>query len=370
MLQCCWELAIFWHILTLQRKRYKGLILVFVSKTGRFACTSFPAERRNMGEPNNALSVYMNRPDRIKSVLEYYLGEKLPQDWQCEEVRGLTTLRNRKGKLSFRQRDFYGRGHAWGKDFWLGIENQDSINLIFPWRMMELDSLAYGAEIEEIQEKNSQGNVHYGIEDDFKYHYRKEDRLEPVLNLTLYWGRQEWGNPLSIGDMADIDTLPEALKGLFEDYKVHLIPMRSIPDPELEKMGSDLKYVLGLMKRTGSKKKYVEYIQKNREYFSRIPKSAVDVIDACTNIKNIREHLQFQDAQITRSGEEEADMCYALDAIIRDAEKKGKRQGARQGIDRTNRLIQLLLADGRQDDLLKSTTDTLFQQKLFREYHI
>ena len=98
------------------------------------------------------------------------------------------------------------------------------------------------------------------------------------------------------------------------------------------------------------------------------------MIDACTNIKNIREHLQFQDAQITRSGEEEADMCYALDAIIRDAEKKGKRQGARQGvkqgIDRTNRLIQLLLADGRQDDLLKSTTDTLFQQKLFREYHI
>ena len=158
--------------------------------------------------------------------------------------------------------------------------------------------------------------------------------------------------------------------GAMPDYRVHLIHMRSIPDPELEKMGSDLKYVLGLMKRTGSKKKYVEYIQKNREYFSRIPKSAVDVIDACTNIKNIREHLQFQDAQITRSGEEEADMCYALDAIIRDAEKKGKRQGARQGIDRTNRLIQLLLADGRQDDLLKSTTDTLFQQKLFREYHI
>lgn len=82
----------------------------------------------------------------------------------------------------------------------------------------------------------------------------------------------------------------------------------------------------------------------------------------------------MQDTQ----GGEEADMCYALDAIIRDAEKKGKRQGTklgiqqgvRQGIDRTNRLVQLLLADGRQEELLKSTTDTLFQQKLFREYHI
>ena len=67
----------------------------------------------------------MNRPDRIKSVLEYYTGEKLPEDWRCEEVRGLYTVRNRKGKLSYRQRDFCGKAHAWGTDFRLWIENQD-----------------------------------------------------------------------------------------------------------------------------------------------------------------------------------------------------------------------------------------------------
>nr|WP_304710229.1 hypothetical protein [uncultured Acetatifactor sp.] len=39
-----------------------------------------------MGKPNNALAVYMNRPDRIRSVLEYYIGEKLPRDWQCVEM--------------------------------------------------------------------------------------------------------------------------------------------------------------------------------------------------------------------------------------------------------------------------------------------
>lgn len=33
-----------------------------------------------MGEPDNALVVYMNRPDRIRSVPEYYLGEKLPKE--------------------------------------------------------------------------------------------------------------------------------------------------------------------------------------------------------------------------------------------------------------------------------------------------
>ena len=42
-----------------------------------------------------------------------------------------------------------------------------------------------------------------------------------------------------------------------------------------------MKYVLGIMKHTKSSKKYEMYIRENREYFLRIPKSAVDVIDAC-----------------------------------------------------------------------------------------
>ena len=42
-----------------------------------------------MGEPNAALGVYMNNPNRIRSVLEYYLGAKLPQDWKYEELKGM-----------------------------------------------------------------------------------------------------------------------------------------------------------------------------------------------------------------------------------------------------------------------------------------
>lgn len=49
-----------------------------------------------MGEPNNALSMYMNRQDRIQDLLEYYLGEKLPDDWSCEETRVLNSIRLKK----------------------------------------------------------------------------------------------------------------------------------------------------------------------------------------------------------------------------------------------------------------------------------
>ena len=299
------------------------------------------------------------------------LEEKLPEDWRCEEVRGLYTVRNRKGKLSYRQRDFCGKAHAWGTDFRLGIENQDGRNLTFPWRLMELDCLTYGAEIEEIQEKNSREKVHYGTEDDFKYSYKKEDVLLPVLNLTLYWGSRRWRHPLCLRDMMDTrqkSALPKKLWNLAGNYKVNLIHMRYIPETELEKIDSDLKYVLGIMRRSKARKQFAEYIRKNREFFSMIPKSAVDVIDAFTNMKDVRDRLQF--TTNPESGEEETDMCKAWEDIKKDERRQGVKQGIKQGRGRMNKLVQLLLADGRQNDLLKSTTDTVFQQKLFREYHI
>lgn len=261
-----------------------------------------------MGEPNNALAVYMNRSDRIRSVLEYYIGEKLPQDWQCEEIRGFYTIRNTKGKLSFRQRDFLANVSMGGMHFKLALENQDSVNLIYPWRLMELDCLAYGREIEEIQERNIHAGESYRQGDDFKYHYKREDRIEPILDLTLYWGKEKWKSPLGLRElMTYMRMLPRKMTRLVGDYRVNLIPMRAIPESELQKMDSDLKYVLGFMKHTSSRKRYEKYIRENRNFFTRIPRSAVDVIDACTNIKDIRESLKYTLNE--ENGEEEGDMC-------------------------------------------------------------
>lgn len=119
------------------------------------------------------------------------------------------------------------------------------------------------------------------------------------------------GEALALRDMMeDMAALPEKLRELAGEYRVHLVPMQDIPDESLREMDSDLKYVLGIMKCTGSKKRYEGYILEHQGFFRRIPKSAVDVIDACTNIKDIRETLEY--TLNPETGEEEADMCKAL----------------------------------------------------------
>ena len=140
-------------------------------------------------------------------------------------------------------------------------------------------------------------------------------------------------------------------------------------------MDSDLKYVLGLMRRTGSRKKYEAFIMENQEYFSRIPKSAVDVIDVCTNIKNIRKHLQFQ---AKGEGEEEADMCKALYEIEKHAEKQGLKKGIKQGVSqgipqgesRLASLMEKLFADGRMEDAKLAVADETARKHFYQEYGI
>lgn len=114
--------------------------------------------------------------------------------------------------------------------------------------------------------------------------------------------------------------------------------MRAISDEDLGKMDSDLKYVLGILKCTASRKRYERYIMENREYFSKIPKTAVDVIDVFTNIGDIRDRLQYVRNQ--ESGEEETDVCKALEDIkkhemekgVREGLKQGRKQGVKQGV--------------------------------------
>lgn len=73
--------------------------------------------------------------------------------------------------------------------------------------------------------------------------------------------------------------------------------------------------------------------------------------------------------------EKEGDaMCKALEELMKDELEaqmlKGKAIGAAQGENRVNQLNQKLINLGRIDDILKSVTDKLYQQKLFKEFNL
>lgn len=77
--------------------------------------------------------------------------------------------------------------------------------------------------------------------------------------------------------------------------------------------------------------------------------------------------------------EKEGDvMCEALEELMKDeleaqmqkGKEIGQKLGICQGETRVNQLNQKLIALGRMDDMLKSVSDTVFQQKLFKEFNL
>lgn len=286
-----------------------------------------PVEGRRMGEPNAALNVYMSKKERIRDVYEYYTGERMPPDFEIEEESGFYSLRDGK-KLTHRERDQFRKVKSEGNTrFLLGIENQMTINLTFPQRLLEMDSLEYKRQAEKIREQNKKAGVKYTKRDDFKYGFRNEDRLKPICNLKLYWGKDASDIPASLVDIVDMREVPVSVKTLFNDYRVHTVSMLGIPDEALWKMQSDMKYVVGVLKRAGRGRKYQQFILENSDYFEKMPMDAFEVIRVCAGIRKMERYLELKE----ENGEERVDMCRAIYEIKRDAKREGKREGKCEG---------------------------------------
>ncbi|MCM1468778.1 MAG: hypothetical protein NC086_11570, partial [Alistipes sp.] len=139
----------------------------------------------------------------------------------------------------------------------------------------------------------------------------------------------------------------EQMRRLFNDYRVHTVCMRRIPDEALEKMASDLKYVVGVLKRTEKGRNYREFILENEEYFKRMPADAYEVIRVCANIRDIKDHFMYRE----EDGEERVDMCRAIYEI----KMEGKREGRREGMQcaRQKDILELLEDCGQVPDETK-----------------
>ena len=303
-----------------------------------------------MGEPNAALNVYMSNKERIRDIYEYYTGTCIPSGYEISVEDGFYSVRDNQ-KLTFRQRDQLRRVRCRKEEggFLLAIENQMTVNLTFPQRLLELDSLEYRRQVEEIRERNNRNHVKYEPADDFKYRFRRADKLKPVCNLKLYWGKNKENLPVSLADLMDMEAVPERMRFLFNDYRVHTVWMRAISDEDLEKMHSDMKYVVGVLKRTERGKSYQQFMLEHADYFERMPVDAYEVIRVCANIREFEKRFIFQE----ENGEERVDMCRAIYEIKRDAKREGKIQGMQYA--RQKDILELLEEYGQIPDETKKT---------------
>ena len=202
-------------------------------------------------------------------------------------------------------------------------ENQGKVHYAMAVREMMYDALDYTEQVRHIEDSHLRaGDKLEGA--DFLSHFTKEDRIIPVLTLTLYHGSESWDGPKSLYEMMGFDDTWEGadfLKRILPNYRVNLIDIRE--ETALEKYETSLQFVFGMVRYNKNKQLLYEYAQKHRD--------AINRMDRCSKaaaLALLGEQKRLLKILETRTEEEGFDVCQAIDELIADGEKFGEVKGA------------------------------------------
>lgn len=273
-------------------------------------------------------------------------GKKFIRRWQSMKNHGRIGIRDSVRKAAF------------GINFVIiGIESQEVIDYSIPLRNMAYDVGEYEKQAARIRREVRKH--HEGLEaGEYLYGFRKESRLYPVVTFILYSGKEAWNGPSSLHEIIDFTDLPDELKEMVSDYKIHVIDIRKFNNTGVFK--TDVRQVFDFIRCSEDKHALCKLVEQDDNY-KNMEEDAFDVV---SHYANAAELLGVKE---NYGKEGKVDMCKAIRDLMDDSREEGRAEGREEGADRINQLIILLSEQGRMDDIVRAAKDRKYQEKLFRE---
>ena len=207
----------------------------------------------------------------------------------------------------------------------LGLENQMYLHYAMIIQNMLYDALDYSDQVRLIAKKhreeakeNTEGKKQDGNE--FLSGLSKDDKLVPVITLTLYFGADEWTAPTSLYEMLDIPD--KGLLRYISDYKLNLLTPESIADNDFDKFQTEMKQLLKYIKYSKDRRKLDELVHQDPVY-EAVSGEVATVIETVTHTKlNIKQ------------GEKVVNVKNAIDEMKAFAKAEGRAEGEAIGIEK------------------------------------
>ena len=282
-----------------------------------------------MGRKNDAIVPLFKDKEHFADIFNgtVYDGKQVVKPWELELMDGESNLffkdKNKKNVSIHRFRDVIMK---WKNELYLCIlacEVQDEVHYAMPVRNMMYDSISYVEQIDEHWDSLSKEEKSVGS-GEFLSHFRKEDRLYPVITLVFYagddWdGAKDLYSMLGLEDMADSDVL----KKYIPNYHINLVNPNYMEDLNIFK--SDLQIIFGMLQCKKDKIALRGYIDKNRDYFMSVNHKTAYAISAMLNSDRLFRELE------DKEGDE--NMCQAIEDIYSEGVETGYNNGISQGIN-------------------------------------
>ena len=235
------------------------------------------------------------------------------------------------------------------------LQNQTKIHYAMPIRAMNEEAEAYYSQWKGLEkEHREKKNLKDGAE--FLSGMSRSD-INPLLILIVYFGEEKWDAARSMHKLFGKVAESEKMQLIFTKYPIHVLDIRRFDNAD--NFHTDLKWVIGFLQKAQNRNKLQKYVMENKEVFEYLAEDTYNLLVVMARSPMLEELKD--DVKNLKGG---WNMCKALDDMVKDGERRGKRLGKNQ----INKLNRLLLADNRQQELLRSVSDRKLQQKLLQEY--
>ena len=289
-----------------------------------------------MGTKDSKAKEYLSDNMRFSEICNYVLfdGEKVikPEDLkECDTTEVLSVFGiDKKQIVKQKWRDLLksvsvkhtGQMYV----ILIGAEAQTDIHYAMPVKTMIYDALNYGEQVNEAKKRHRK-NKDYRSSDEFLSGFTLDDKLTPVITITLYLGTTQWDGPRSLAEM--MPQMDERILPFINDYRINLLNPLEITD--FSKFETGLRPLFELLKNASDEEKLNDLIT-NDETFTRVDVETVAAINLFVGTD-----IKYDEK------EEVVNMCKAWD----DHKKLGIQEGIQQGLQQGRCLeVYSLVQDG------------------------
>ena len=217
----------------------------------------------------------------------------------------------------------------------IGVESQSMVHYAMPVKNAIYDALNYGSQVKRIGKRHRKA-ADKSSRAEFLSGFHKEDRLIPIITITVYWGADDWDAPRTLHEM--FGDLDRRLKSYIPDYRINLLAPKEIED--FNKFQTELGNVLEAIKVSDDQASMDRLFQSNKK-FSAMSNESVEAINTFigTNIPvNQKEGV--------------TDMCKAWE----DQKNEGIAEGRAQArLDAIRNMVELGIS--KENILIKYTKE-------------
>ena len=234
----------------------------------------------------------------------------------------------------------------------LGVESQADQNFAMAVKNMNYDAMNYAAQVSEAAKRHREhGPQLRGAE--YLSGFGKEDRLTPVVTLTLYWGADEWNAPRSLHEM--FPELPQEILRFVPDYQINLIAPAEIED--YDKFHTEIGPVLEFIRNSRDSQKLWDLLNENPVYREMDKESAV-LLNAVAGLK-----LNLADVK------GDVDMCKAWEDYAKERGKEYAKEYAKDYAKENEiGMIKSLIRSGISYEVVRKSLREVTEEELKQLY--